>query len=279
MEIQETIKTILGNYFQAQGKGDCEGMSRAFQELVGARNYFAVSKGFSNFLDFQKEFHHIPKDHWQKYLSNRDLFATSFSPRLEITSNSPHFLSKITEVDIHYPEGVFDYVSQKYPEMIDLENKITLSELGTGADYKYSKEEDHFFIIIPKTNHNQQISMLIHELAHVINQEKFHHQIPNTYTDELEAHRVEFSLVRAISDNFFRAVIGEYLMCFVRTDFQIALFNNPDQDQSSLYTKIFEKYVGNLDLQNDTDYLSDKKLIFSPLIDLPVAVALVNILT
>ncbi len=279
MEIQETIKTILGKYFQAQGKGDTQEMSLAYQELIGARNYLAVSRGFSNYLELQKNFFRIPEDHWQKYLSNRDAFATSFSARLEISSNTPHFLSKLDEVNISYPDGVFDFVAQKYPEMIELKDKITISDSGSGADYKYSKEEGRYSIFIPKTNHNQQVSMLIHELAHVINQEKFHHRIPNVYTDELEAHHIEFSLTKTVSDDFFHAVIGEYLMCFVRTDFQASIFKNPDQDINYLYSSTFEKYIGNLDSINNTDYLLDKKLIFSSLVDLASTVAIVNLLT
>ena len=279
MEILETLQTILGKYFLAQKSGDTNEMVSVFQELVGARNYLAVSKGFSNYLDLQKNFFRISESHWQKYLSNRDAFASKFSPQLESSSNNPHFLSKLPSLKISFPNGVFDHVSQTYPEITKLKDKIILSISDEGAHYKYSKDEDSYSIFIPHTNHNQQVSMLIHELAHILSQEKHQHQILGGYEDELEAHQIEFGLVRKFSNSFFQAVVGEYLICLVRTEFQISMFENHELDSTPLYTSCFEKYVGKQNPENILDYLSDKKIINLPLTDLSVAVALVILLS
>lgn len=278
MEILEILQTILGKYFLAKKNGGSNELTPIFRELVGARNYLAVSKGFSNYLDFKKKFFCIPDSHYQKYLSCRNDFASKFSPQLENSSNSPHFLSKHPPIDIEYPNGIFNFVAKKYPNFNDIKDKITITESDNDAYYRYSKEDNRYFVFIPRTNSNQKISMLIHELSHAITQEKYQHQIPDLYTDEFEAHQIEIELAKDISADFFQAVTREYLMCLVRTEFQISIFENPKLDSTSLYKSCFEKYVGKQNQENTLDYLSDKKIINLPLTDLPVAVALVNLL-
>ncbi len=279
MEILETIKEIFGRYFATQKAGDIKNLPDIYKELIVSWNSLAVSKGSSNYFDLQKNFFHIPETHYQKYLSNRDAFASKYSPQLDSATNSPHFLSKLPTVDLEYPDSVFNFVAQKYPELNAINDKISIADSDKEAYYRYSKEEDHYYIFVPQTNSNQKISMLIHELSHVINQEKYHHQTPDSYTDELEAHQIEMDLAKDISEDFFKAIVGEYLMCLVRAEFQISKFENPELDPTPLYKSCFEKYVGKQNPENIFDFLSDKKITHLPLTDLPVAVALVNLLT
>jgi hypothetical protein len=279
METQEIIKEIFGRYFAAQKAKDIKKLPGIYKELIISRNSLAKSKSYLNFLDLEKNFFRIPESDWHKYLSGRDVFATKYSPRLENSTNSPHFLSKIPAIDIEYPDGVFDFVAKKYPEINEIRNKITIEDSDKGAYYRYSKENNNYSIFIPQTVPNQKISMLLHEFAHVVSQEKHNHQIEGNYSDEFEAHKIEFDLAKDISEEFFQAVIGEYLMCLVRTEFQISIFENPEIDPISTYSTCFNKYIGKLSPENQTDFLFDKKITHLPLVDLPNAISIVTLLS
>jgi len=280
MEILEKIKEIFRKYFDAQKRGDIKELVALYRELILSRNSLAVDQGYKDYLDMQiKKINRIPEPHWQKYLANKDAFATKFSPHLDSSSNSPHFLSKLPELKIEYPENVFDLVTKKYPEINEVRNKISIENSDKGAYFRYSDEADHYSIYIPQTNFNQKVSMLIHELAHVISWEKQHHRVESIYSAEFEAHQIEFALTKDISNEFSQAVFGEYLMGQVRSDFQIAIFTNTTLDPIVTYTENFAKYIGELKKENQTDFLFDKKITHDPLVDLSSAVSIVNLLT
>lgn len=280
MEILEKIKGIFRKYFDAQKRGDIKELIGLYRELILSRNYLAVEQGHKDYLDMQiKKINRIPEPHWQKYLANKDAFATKFLPHLNNSSNSPHFLSKLPELKIEYPENVFNFIAKKYPEINEIRNKITIENSDKGAYFRYFDETDHYSIYIPQTNFNQKISMLIHEMSHVIFWEKQHHRVESIYSAEFEAHQIEFALVKDVSNKFFQAVLGEYLMGQVRSDFQIAIFTNTTLDPVVTYVEFFAKYIGELNKENQTDFLFDKKIINNPLIDLSSAVSIVNLLT
>lgn len=274
----KSLNEIVKKYLDTQKTGNTNVLASLYQELVKARNALAVTKGFRGYVDMQVNgYCHISKSDWEIYLSSKDDFATKFSPRLKNSFNSPHFLSKLPELEIKYPEGVFDLIAKKYPEINENKHKITIEESDKEACFRYSKENDHYSIFIPQANFNQKVSMLIHELAHIFCQERTDNR-EYIYTMELEAHRVEFELAKDISEKFLNAVIGEYLMCLVKADFQISMFENPEQDPVSTYSKFFEKYIGKLKPGNQTDFLFDKKITHDPLVDLSDAVSIVNLL-
>jgi hypothetical protein len=276
----EEFKEIFDKYLNAQKAGDTKKLSMLYQELVIARNTIAVNQGYANYLDMKiKKINRIPEPHWQKYLAGKYNFADKYSARVINSPYSPHFLSALPYIGMKFPSEVIEYVAKKYSEIDKVRNNITIEGSDKGAYFKYSKENDHYSIFISETNLNQKISMLIHELAHVVSQEKHDHKVEGFYTAELEAHQVELDLAKDISEQFSRAVIGEYLMCLVRTDFQIAMFENPSLNPIDTYENCFAKYIGRLNEKNQTDFLSDRKITHLPLEDLSSAVSLVNLLT
>lgn len=273
----ETLNKIVKKYLDAQKTGNTKVLATLYQEMVIARNEIAFSKGYTDYVDLQiNSFFHVPTSDWKIYTQNKDSFASKFSPKLENSLNIPHFLSKLPELEVKFPEQVFDLFAKNFPEILEVKSKISIEESENTAHFQHSKEDDHYTIFIPKTNLNQKVSMLIHELAHVLSQEISKNR-EHIYSMELESHKTEFKVAKNISKEFFNAVVGEYLICLARTDFQTSMFKNPDQDPISIYSKTFEKHIGSLTAEDQTAFLYDKKITHLPLVDLPDAVSIVNI--
>jgi len=275
----EELKEIFEKFLEAQKTRDIKVLVDLYRKIVISRNALAVEQGYESYIDMQvKKIYRILEVDWKKYLSNKDSFSSKFSPNLDSSSNSPHFLSKLPKINMEYPEGVIDFVAKKYPEISVVRDKITIEKSDKGAYFRYSKDDGTYSIFIPKTNFNQKVSMFIHELAHIISQERTDHQ-EFVYSMEFEAHKIEFELAKDISKEFLQAVIGEYLPCLVRADFQISMFSNLHLDPIETYTNCFAKYIGGLNEKNQTEFLFDKKITHNPFVDMPDAVSLVNLLS
>jgi len=162
--------------------------------------------------------------------------------------------------------------------MKNIEKRINLVVEGDQSKFKYNTEIDGYSVTIANTNHNQKIAMLIHELSHVFDQELRDHKIPSVYESERGAHKIEFEIAKSISKEFLFADIREYLICFVRTEFEQIIFEDPSQAGPALFGKILSKYFGVPKDKESYLYLQDEKLIMKPFSDLSVAVALTNLL-
>ncbi len=271
------LKKTIEKYISALKLRDIKLLSKLFQEIVILRNKIATSEGADNYIDLHvNKIYRIPEADWEKYQKQKDQVGKKYFSAKETFSNSPHFLSKLPMVEISYPDGVIGLLAKKFPELNKVSNKIIIAVSYGGAYFNYDKKTDQYSIHIPGVGHNQKVSMLIHELAHVVSQEKTKHQ-EYTYEMELNAHKIEFEIAKSISPDFYESVIKEYLMCFVRSDFQISMFTHPNNNPVSVYTEVFEKYVGKLNPGNNTDFFYDKKLTHSPLVDLPSAVSITNL--
>lgn len=275
-----SLNEIFQKYITAQKAGDTSVLISLFRDIIISRNDLAKSQGYSDYVDMSvKKIHQVPETGWLKYQKNNNIFANEYSARVISSENLPHFLSSLSDIGMKFPTDVMNFVANKYPEIDKVKDKISIENSDNKAHFQYSKEKGTYSIFIPETNPNQKISMLIHELAHVISQEKLNHQVEGIYSSEFEAHKIEFDLARDISQNFFHAVVGEYLICLVRTDFQIKMFEKPELDPIDTYTNSFAKYIGRLNEKNQEDFLFDKKITHDPLVDLADAVSIVNLLT
>ena len=246
--------------------------------MVKVRNNLAQNRGYDNYFEFQRiEIKKIPDTEWQKYLTNRNLIAQKYIPNTDAHQKHPHFLSKIDSLNLFFPDDVIG-LFQLYPEMIDIRKRIDLTDGGELSKYKYDSKNDRYWVTIADTNHNQKIAMLIHELSHVLDQEKKRHKIISIYEAEKDAHIIEFEVAKNISQEFLLADTREYLACFVRTDFEEFIYTNPDQNPSGIFSQKLKKYFGDFAESESDLYLFDNKIIQQPLSDLPTAVSLANIL-
>jgi hypothetical protein len=244
-------------------------------ELVKTRNGLARDNGFLNYLGMQIEkIHKVPNDDWDNYLSKRSSLSRDFISCTDSSESYPHFLSKLPKSSLSFPDGVFSLDTN----FGDFRNKIDLAIQGEESLFKYHSDTNRYEINIADVSHNQKIAMLIHELSHVIDQENKNHKIDSIYESEMSALELEFQIAKSISDEFFIADAREYLVCLVRTEFELLIISNPDQSPSLLFASILKKYYGDFDANGSYLFLTDKKIIMKPLSDLSVAVTLTNLL-
>lgn len=272
-KIGEMVKEILS----ISSKNDLTFQCGKFIELVKARNELAVSRGFKNYLAMQADsVQRISTVDWQNFLNNRRYFTDKYSPKLENIVVYPHFLSNIPKVDLSFPDDVY-MLFKSTPKMKDINGQIDLIVEGNQSKYEYQSETDRYSVTIAEANHNQKIAMLIHELSHVADHENREHKIFSIYDSELGAHKIEFEVAKSISEEFLVADIREYLACFVRTEFEQIIFEDPRQAGPALFGRILAKYYGIPKDKESYLYLQDEKLIMRPFSDLSVAVAMTNL--
>lgn len=274
----EKIKILVEEFFSANNSSNKERLSNIFRDLIIQRNNLATEKGYSNYLEMQREsLHKIPKNEYQNYLNKKSEFANKFKPSSDTAELPVHFLSLLPQQSLGFPVEVYKLFKQ-YPELSNLQNKIKLVEGKDTASFKYHSDTSSYTVNIPPTNYNQKIAMLIHELSHIVCQEKSNHQISSLYQSEKGALEIELQIAKKISTDYYLADIREYLNCLVRTEFEQSIYQNPSQNFGEIYHSCLQKYLGEINENLKDSYLNDNKLIMSPLCDLSTAVALVNLL-
>jgi len=278
MNIQDQLGKVVNEYYSDQKKGNTDILIALFKKMVVVRNEFAREKGFRNYFEMQIYGQNIPATKWKEYLENRDLFAKKYSPKINKVSEYPHFLSKIEKINLTFPDDVFLLFKDIIPDLADIKKRVELLIEGKQASFKYDVQADRYKIVIPNTNHNQKIAMLIHELSHVYDQERKDHKIKGVYESENGAHQVEFEVAGSISKEFLIADVREYLSCLARTEFEESIYSKNDQNYPELYASIINKYFGEVVGGKSYLFLNDDKVIQKPLSDLSVAVVLVNLL-
>lgn len=276
--LAEKIGKIVQEIHPGISLGDFTVKEGKYIELVKLRNDLAVENGFKNYFEMQvKKIHRIPSEDLEIYIEKRDFFAKKYLPKIDNLSAYPHFLSKIPKLEMIFPDDVFT-LFKTFPKMGNIRGRIDLIVNGGQSNFQYNVELDRCCVTIAITNHNQKIAMLIHELSHIADQEMRDHKIPSTYESESGAHKIELDVAKSISEEFLMADIREYLACFVRTEFEQIVFEDPSQAGPVLFGKILTKYFGTPKDKESYLYLQDEKLIMKPFSDLSVAVAMTNLL-
>lgn len=253
-------------------------LNKVFVDLLFTRNNLAIENGYPNYVELMrnKRFQ-IPDREWANYHNLVSMFCSRYSVDLSIKKSYPHFLSQITEVKIDFPQGVIN-LFEDVSKHRDIESSIEIKIGGQQAEYRYDKMSDKYLISIPNVSPNQKIAMLIHELSHVVSHENIMNHVRSTYEDEKLAYKIEFNIAKKISKDFFEADVREYLQAFLRTDFELTAFEDPEKVSAKLFSRIANKYFTKVDGQTSTLYLFDKKLIYTPLFSMPHAVAIMNTL-
>jgi len=276
--IIQKIGEIVSEIYSLNSNDDLSTQAKRYIELIESRNVMAVGYGHRNFLEMEvAKVHRISSNDWGNYLGKRDSFAMKYTPEVVSFSTYPHFLPNIPKASLSFPDGVFA-LFKSFPKMRDIQKRIDLIVEGEQSKFQYHSETDRYSVIIAETNHNQKIAMLIHELSHVADHENREHKIVSIYDSELGAHKIEFDIAKLISNEFLLADVREYLACFVRSEFEQIIFEDPSQAGPILFGKILAKYFGVTNDKESYSYLQDEKLIMKPFSDLSVAVAMTNLL-
>lgn len=216
--------------------------------LANLRNQLAIEKGFQNYLEMMvnhkaRDFHLKAQDLIELFLrfDTKKLIPTSFD-----SINLPKFV---------LPDEVLLLVEKTTHATLP-EIKYSLAELQDYASYQ--KVGESYEISLPNNTHPvQKVSMLIHELCHVINHQ---HQvnITNQFENENQTMKLEFQVASSISKKFLDAVKSAYSSCVTRVQAEINLYQT------------FSTPV------DDSGWLKDTKIVLTPFCDWPAAYGLYN---
>ncbi len=273
----EEIKKLVNEFYSLDYKKDTDKLTNIFQKILVSRNNLALESGFENYFEMQKNhIQKIPDNEYAYFEKQKTNFSNTFNPQLIGFSLPVHFLFSVAQLDISFPDGVLKLFNE-FQEIENVKNKINLISNSETASFKFLSESEKYIVNIPKTNPNQKIAMLIHELSHIVCQERSDHKINSVYESEKGALEIERIITKKISTDFYLANLREYLMCFVRSEFEKLIFQNPSQNISKTYLTTLEKYLGKPDNDMEFKYLIDDRIIMKPLTDLSSSVALVNL--
>ncbi len=274
----QDLSLIVKEFYDSRENGDVFGVKKAFQKMILARDELAkVNFGEKNYIEAQvHKIHKIPEVDFQNYLDRRDAVIKIAFPGLEKMDEVPHFLNKLPEVDLDKDEIVG--LTTENEELVPVLKNTEVEETAGQALFKYLPEQNSYKIEIPSgISKNQKIAILVHELSHVATHFLTDNKIESPYESEKRALELELRISKGISSEYYLANLRDYLMCFVRTDFQIDMFINPEQDPDVLYGKYLRQYLGEPTTNFTKRWQFEEKVVEKPLSDLPYAVAVCNL--
>jgi len=149
---------------------------------------------------------------------------------------------------------------------------------------RYVKELDCFEVkVSDRLNSLHQKTELIHELGHVTGYLKFFDKgvnplVVGKYANEKEAVIFQRRVLSKKPERMFMGVLGEVLWLLRRTNFEIGVYRNPDQDLSRLYALTFNQCFQGANQESNFGWLLDRRVTMLPLTSLAQAVAWVDVL-
>jgi len=270
-------------------------LERALKRMASIRSRMARDLGYSSLIDSFLEKDKIPLEDYSLFVKNVDVWVERLNQQLPKIGNLPTwfysefnlpcFLCRHSHFPFHSLEEVFSFVAREYPVLKKFEKKIKIKIEGDQGFTIYHKEEDCFEITIEKeTNIRHQSLTLIHELGHVVSLLKNFAQgvdiifSQGKYGAEKEAIKIENYLLQKISNEVYRANIGEILLFPLRnTLFEIELYQHPDQDLGQLYTATFNRCFLEAKQQVNPLYVFNQQILLKPLASLPHIVTRYNL--
>ncbi len=264
-----------------------------FVKLVVARKNYFLKKQLSLPDTFLGQFK-IPKNDYQKFIQNKDKIIQFCNQLLPVDINKlpswfysefnlPCFICQLPKFPFKNFNEAVDFVFQKYSDLSLFKSKVII-KLGESTHVKYEKRTDSFLMTIDKyANARHQRVALIHELSHVINFLKdFQNRLDllqkGKYYQEKKAIAIEFSILKDLSEDLFRARLSEVLLTFWRIIFEMKLYKNPNQNLGKLYAQTFNLCFKGANQKENKFYLLNEKIITAPFSNLHHAVAYVEIL-
>ncbi|OQA37209.1 MAG: hypothetical protein BWY53_00033 [Parcubacteria group bacterium ADurb.Bin326] len=261
--------------------------------ILARRNYFSEKRQLPLPEMFLKQFK-IPRNAYQEFIQNKNEiidWCNEFLPDVgKLPSwfhselNLPCYLCRLSEFPFRNFKEVIDFVFQKYSSFSVFKSKVKI-KMGEVTHVKYKKKTDSFLITIDKyANFRHQAIGLIHELGHVISflKDFQNHLDPlekGKYYGEKNAIKIQFSVLKDLSENLFRASLVEVLLTFWKIMFEMNLYKNPNQDIGKLYADTFNTCFKGSNQKRNPFYLLNEAIITSPFSSLPHAVAYYKILS
>lgn len=264
-----------------------------FLRLILTRIDYFLKKENSTPLETSIKKFRIPSKDFQKFKENKEKIIKQYNlllPKIgKLPSwfysefNLPCFICQLSGFPFKSINQVKDLLFKKYHSLAAFRYKIRITK-GEPSFIKYNKTEDSFVITIDKySNPRHQIMILIHEMSHIINYLKdFQNGVSyleqGRYAQEKRAVETEYSILKDVSEDLFRASLGKVLIAFWTTFFEMELYENPNQDIGKLYANTFNQCFIEAKQKRNPFFVLNEKIITQPFFNLPYVVAYSKIL-
>ena len=264
---------------------------KPYVEIVKARNILTNKQSSKTFVEnFSFKTYKIPTKEYKYFLKHKEKavkFCQKQIPKLKLPNwfysqfnNYPCFLCQLpTFPKIDFPNEVINLVTKEYPVLEKFKHKITIKKGGITST-EYVKKTDTFIIRLDKDlNTRHKIVNLIHELSHVVVILKnFGILSKGKYINELEATKIELSILKKLSPRLYKENIASMLVTLYLVSFEIETYKNPNQDLPTLYAKIVNQHFPQANQTKNYTYLINENFITHPLRNLPHAMAYVKLI-
>lgn len=268
-------------------------LEKSFEKIVLARNKLANKKGYSNFIEFNKQNNGIPEEKYQLFIAKIDRIIAYYNRQLPKVKklpkwfysryNLPCLFCQMSFLSLPVPNKIIKLIEKLYPQVKPFSRKIKII-YGEVGRVRYIKEKDAFQIIIRKdVNSYHQTIDLIHELGHVIDYlDNFTKEkdpfLKGKYLAETKAFEVLFTVLQNVSQEAFKAYLMEVLLTIQKALFEIEVYTRLNQDCAKTNARLFNRCFPNSRQRKNPFYLIDEQIINKPLSSLAYAIAATEVL-
>ena len=267
-------------------------VEKKFKDLIEARIEDVSERNYSSFFAVFLEKYQISQELYNQFVKGVDRLIADLNselPRVKSLPswfysefNLPCFICQLPDFPFKSIEEVFGFVEKEYPLLREFKQKVKVSFTQEEKTFTvYKTRQDIIEISLGEEANIRHLAIaLIHELGHAISLLDYLRKgeeilfAGGKLEAEKRAIEIETNLLRKISEDLYKATLGEVLLFpFRNTLFEIELYKNPKCDVSRLYAKTFNRCFLKARQEDNPLYLLDEKIIFEPFALLPHAVA------
>lgn len=264
-----------------------EELENCLKDIIRERNDDAVREGFGSFADRQANVWQIAGDEYGLFMDrrkdvidkiNRDLESAAVPDGFFGIFSIPCFMCLLKEFPFTELSQVYEYIVTRYPGLRRYAGKIDIKD-GEANRMRYEKEVDRYRVCINKRyNIRHQSLALVHELGHVVSFLEAYERGINPlsmgrYAIEKQAAENEINTMSSLGEGLFKAYLSEVLVYLWKTNFQLAMYEDPGKSLPEEYAFSFNGvYSPGRQKRNPLLFLEDE-FAYKPLNSLVYAVA------
>lgn len=271
---------------------DMSDVEKKYKKMIIERNNHAKEKGFSSRIEMYLDRFKIPKKDYDFFLKNVEKLILKINKNLPEKNlpdwfytefNNPCFLCRISKYPFKNVEEVKDYMYKSFKEIENVKKAIKI-QFGDWSEMDYDKNKNIFTITLEKNeNIRHKISDLIHEFSHIIFERKsikkdIDPDKLGKYVRERESTRIELEIAKKLSMEYYWANNAQFLNTIHNILFEIEITNNPNQDLSKLYAKLFNRCFIDAKQKVNRSYILKQQMVKNNFFNLSHAVSISKIL-
>lgn len=271
-------------------KIDFEDIKQKWLLVVKEKNMYH-NKNFQSRVEMYCDLYGISKTEYKKFVDNVDKAIEYINQKvtldkemfMEKESNNYCFICQANFFQVINTKEMFDFLAQKYSSLRKNKEKVRILLAEDDSKMSYDKKEDSFIITLDgRLSERHQVMDLIHEIGHVVG---MLHGFESSklkkgkYKNEKAATWFELNFLEKYFPEMFLAKLGNILQSIQISLFEMAIYDNPNQNPDKLSADCFNRcFIGAKQIKN-RGYLLKRQVIYSSFEELPYSIAYVNNLT